>query len=71
LFEKIFPKTADNQYRGMPIAKWLLILYAAKSLFAASVHMFAADGGAQSIGSVALDQFSQGGADSVITMFGL
>lgn len=33
--------------------------------------MFAADGGAQSIGSVTLDQFSQGGADSVVTVFGL
>ena len=71
MLEKLFPKTVDNSYQGHKIAKWLLILYAAKSLFAASVHMFAADGGAQSIGSVALDQFSQGGANSVVTMFGL
>ena len=71
MFEKLFPEIADNQYRGIPIAKWLLTLYAVKSIFAASVHMFAIDGGAQSIGSVALDQFSKGGADSVITMFGL
>jgi hypothetical protein len=71
MFEKLFPKIVGNNYQGHRIAKWLLILYVAKSLFAASVHMFAADGGAQSIGSVALDQFSLGGANSVITMFGL
>ena len=33
--------------------------------------MFAADGGAQSIASITLDQFSQGAADSVVTIFGL
>ena len=33
--------------------------------------MFFSDGGAQSIGSVSLDSFTKGGADSVITMFGL
>ncbi len=71
MFEKLFPKTVGNQYRGMPIAKWLLIIYTIKSFVAGSIHMFAADGGAQSIASVALDQFSQAGADSVITMFGL
>jgi len=31
--------------------------------------MFAADGGAQSIASITLDSFTQGGADSVVTMF--
>ena len=33
--------------------------------------MFASDGGAQSIGSVLLDTFTQGGSDTVITVFGL
>ena len=71
MFEKIFPKTVDNQYRGMPVAKWLLIFYVVKSFVAGSIHMFAADGGAQSIASITLDQFSQGGADTVVTIFGL
>lgn len=68
---RIFPKTVDNRYNGPWIAKGLLILYMAKSFFAGCIHMFAPDGGAQTIGSVALDQFTAGGADSVITVFGL
>ncbi len=71
MLETLFPKVADNQYKGYKIAKWTLYLYIFKSFFAGCVHMFAADGGAQTIGSVLLDQFTQAGADSVVTMFGL
>lgn len=67
----LFPKIADNNYAGHKLAKWVLYIYVFKSFFAGCVHMFAADGGAQSIGSVALDSFTQGGADSVVTMFGM
>jgi hypothetical protein len=71
MLETLFPKEANNHYKGHKLAKWLLYLYVFKSFFAGCIHMFASDGGAMSIGSVALDQFTQGGADSVITMFGL
>lgn len=67
----LLPEKADNTYKGYKITRWLLYLYILKSFFAGCVHMFATDGGAMSIGSVTLDAFSQGGADSVITMFGL
>lgn len=71
MIEKLFPKTANNSYQGHWLAKWLLIFYTVKSFVAGSIHMFTSDGGAQSIASIALDQFTQGGADSVVTMFGL
>jgi hypothetical protein len=71
LLDKIFPKTADNKFKGLRLAKWLLALFVAKSFFAGGIHMFAPDGGAQSIASVVLDQFSADGANTVITMFGL
>lgn len=71
MLERIFPETVDNNYKGHGIGKALLILYTFKSFLAGSIHMFAADGGAQSIASVALDQFNNGGAESVVTMFGL
>lgn len=71
MFEKLFPKTIDNQYRGMPIAKWLLIVITVKAFLAAFIHMFSADGGAQSISSISLDQFTTGGANTVITIFAL
>jgi len=71
MWNKLFPKTVENKYTGHVLGLILLGLYVFKSFFAGSVHMFAPDGGAQIIGSVALDQFTRGGADSVITVFGL
>ena len=67
----LLPEVADNKFRGHRIVSWILWIYVLKSIFAGVVHMFAPDGGAQSIGSVKLDSFSQAGADSVVTMFGL
>ena len=67
----LFPKIANNTFNGHKLALWSLFLYVTKSIFAGLVHMFVSDGGAQSIGSVSLDSFTKGGADSVITMFGL
>lgn len=67
----LLPEVADNKFKGNRIAYWVLWIYVFKSIFAGFVHMFASDGGAQSIGSVKLDSFTQGGADSVVTMFGL
>ena len=71
MVKRIFPTTVDNTYRGHVVGKWLLIFYVCKSIFAASVHMFASDGGAQSIATITLDQFTSGGADTVVTIFGL
>ena len=67
----LLPEVADSKFKGNRIAYWVLWIYVFKSFFAGFVHMFALDGGAQSIGSVKLDSFTQGGADSVVTMFGL
>lgn len=67
----LLPEEASNTYQGHKLTKYFLYFYVFKSFFAGCVHMFAADGGAQSIGSVALDTFTKGGADSFITMFGM
>lgn len=71
MLKRVFPETADNNFNGVRLAKWLLALFVAKSFLAGGIHMFAPDGGAQSIGSVVLDQFTADGANTVITMFGL
>ena len=71
MLKRVFPETADNNFNGVRLAKWLLALFVAKSFLAGGIHMFAPDGGAQSIGSVVLDQFTAYGANTVITMFGL
>jgi len=67
----IFPKTIDNSYNGNKLPLYLFYLLTTVTIGRSLVHMFAPDGGAQSIGSVTLDQFTLKGADSVITMFGL
>ncbi len=71
MWNKLFPKTVENEYKGHILGLTLLVIYTFKSFLSGVIHMFASDGGAQSIASVALDQFSGGGAESVITMFGL
>jgi len=71
ILDRLFPKVAYNTYNGHKLAKWLLMFYVFKSLLAGGIHMFASDGGAQTIASVTLDEFTQAGADSVITFLGL
>ncbi len=71
MIEKLLPRKVTNEYRGHPLAKWVFAALTLITLGRSLVHMFAEDGGAQSIASIALDAFSTGGADSVITVFGL
>ena len=71
MINRLLPETADNTYLGHPIARWLLTFYVVKSFVAGSIHMFASDGGAQSIASITLGDFSQGASDTVVTIFGL
>ena len=71
MLERILPQTVTNNYRGHPLAQWALVALTVITIGRSLVHMFAADGGAQSIASIALDTFSQGGANTVITVFAL
>lgn len=71
MFDVLFPKVGDNQYLGHKLAKWFLILLVLKSMAAGGIHMFAADGGAESIASIILSNLSKGGSDTVITLFAL
>ncbi len=67
----LLPKEANNTYAGHRLAKWVLYIYIFKSFLAGCIHMFAGDGGAQSIGSIKLDTFSQEASDTIVTVFGL
>jgi len=71
MFSKLLPQSANNNYQGHPIAKWVFIFLTIKAIIAGLIHMFAPDGGAQSIASITLDSFTEGGANTVITIFGL
>lgn len=67
----IFPKQMDNQFKGYKIALYAFYILTAVTLWRSQHHLFAADGGAQSIASIPVDTFTQAGAQAVIGVFGL
>ncbi|MDE2777800.1 MAG: hypothetical protein OXI77_17885 [Chloroflexota bacterium] len=71
MIEKLLPQPVTNQYSGHPLAKRVFVVLTLITIGRSLVHMFAADGGAQSIASIALDAFTDGGASTVITIFAL
>jgi hypothetical protein len=69
MFEKLLPKTVDNQYRGMVIAKWLFVAMTILTVGRSLAHIFLPDGGAESIATIALDTFSPNAASVIIGIF--
>jgi len=67
----IFPKQMDNQFKGYKIALYAFYVLTAVTLWRSQHHLFAADGGAQSIASIPVDTFTAAGAQAVIGVFGL
>lgn len=68
---RLFPAQFDNVYRGNRIALWLFYPLTAVTLWRSQHHITAPDGGAQSIATIPLDTYTEGGAQSVITIFAL
>lgn len=69
--EKILPKTIDNTFDGHKIALYVFYVLTAITLWRSQHHVFAPDGGAQSIATIPLDTFSKAGAQAVIGAFSL
>ncbi len=69
MFEKLFPKTIDNQYHGMPVVKWLFVAITILTVARSLAHIFLPDGGAQSIATIALNKFSPTASAVIIGMF--
>lgn len=67
----ILPKQFDNQFKGYKLALYAFYLLAAVTLLRSQHHLFAADGGAQTIASIPLDTFTTMGSQAVIGVFGL
>jgi hypothetical protein len=68
---RLFPAQFDNVYRGNRIALWLFYPLTAMTLWRSQHHIFAPDGGAQSIATIPLDTYTEGGAQGIITIFAL
>jgi len=71
MFNKIFPKSIDNNYNGAKIALYAFYPMMAIILFRSCMHWFGADGGAQSIAGIPLDSYPQGAAQNIIAIFSL
>ena len=67
----LFPKVVDNRFRGQLIALYAFYPITALTLWRSQHHIFASDGGAQSIATITLDQFTEGGANAVVFVFAL
>ena len=71
MLETMFPKQITNDYKGSLIAKWVFVLVAIGTIGRSLIHMFAPDGGAQSIATIPVDTFTQNGAAAVVLIFAL
>lgn len=68
MLNKIFPKSADNNYTGSKIALYVFLLIALVGAVRSCIHFLAPDGGA---GSIAGMDLSVAGADGIIFAFSL
>ena len=66
---KVLPKEINNNYEGKKIALYLFYLFTTMTVGRSLVHMFAPDGGAESIATIPLRSYSAEAADVVIHIF--
>ena len=71
MWQKMLPRQLNSERPGNPVALWLFCLVTAVTVGRSLAHILLPDGGAQSIATVPLDQFSGEGAAAVITSFAL
>lgn len=69
MIQKILPPVIDNDYKGHKIALWFFYLITIVTIARSCIHMFKDDGGAQSIATIPLDNYVNGGAEAVIFIF--
>ena len=69
MLDRLFPTPLDNDYRGNKLALWLFYPLTAVILVRSGIHLLRADGGAQTIATIPLDQFSDGAAATIVGLF--
>jgi len=65
----ILPKTISNLYLGPKIPLYLFYFITLITVARSLVHIFAPDGGASSIATIPINNFANGGRETVIFMF--
>lgn len=69
MLNRLFPKTIDNRFRGFQAALWLYVLLLFPYVGTSLVHIFNADGGAQSVSTIPLNTYSGGAAQNIIALY--
>ncbi len=72
LFKQLLlPKTINDIFYGSKIVVYSFYLITSITLWRSLHHLFANDGGAQSIATIPLDTYSSGATDTIIGLFAL
>lgn len=71
MLDKLFPRQATNVYGGTAVAKWFFVLIVVVTIGRSLAHILLPDGGAQSIATIPLDEFTANGAAATVHLFAL
>lgn len=71
ILKRILPDQITNNYEGNMIAYFVFILIIVFTIVRSLIHLFALDGGAQSIAGFPIDTYTVGAKSMVILMFAL
>ncbi len=66
---KLLPDIIDNIFRGKKISQYAFLIITVVTIVRSLIHVFAPDGGAQSIATIPLDAYSSEAAATVILIF--
>ena len=69
MLSRLLPAHLDNDFRGYQAAIWIFALITAFKLALGLVHVFSADGGAQTMSHIPLDSYAAGAAQNVVGIF--
>ena len=69
MLSHLLPARLDNDFRGYQAAIWIFALVTAMKLALGLVHVFSADGGAQTLSHIPLDSYTAGAAQNVVGLF--
>ena len=68
MLSRILPARVDNRFRGNVLALWLFVPIALMKIGISLLHIFSADGGAQSVSRMPLDTYPTGAAQNVVAL---
>jgi len=71
LLERVFPPAIDSRFPGKKPALYAFYLITAVTIVRSCIHLFAPDGGAESIATIPLGSYSPDAAAAVISIFSL